>query len=151
MKKTVTAQTFTPIYDVVEDRIRFVINYEDIHNRIDFMITRNFILDLIPTAQEFLEKHFSLDTPIRTIQENKNSAVSARTETDGVNLELYRTKEELLMEVNFTLQAKNEIKISLASQNILATAVVDAFVMQEIFHVLKSAIPNINWGIAENF
>ena len=45
-KKIVSALVFTPLYDQLEDRIRLVINYSDYDNRIDIMITRNFILDL---------------------------------------------------------------------------------------------------------
>ena len=39
-KKTILANTFTPLYDELEDRIRIVVNYQDIQNRIDFVITR---------------------------------------------------------------------------------------------------------------
>jgi hypothetical protein len=58
-QKEIIAQTFTPIYDEVEDRIRVVINYQDIMNRVDYMITRKFILNIIPTIDEFILKHYS--------------------------------------------------------------------------------------------
>ena len=57
-QKTIYIQTLTPLYDKVEDRIRLSINYQDIANRIDLMITRAFILQLLPIFEEFIYKHY---------------------------------------------------------------------------------------------
>ena len=54
--KVISAQTFTPVYDELEDRIRLSVNYQDVNNRIDFLITRNLIINLLPSIEEFIYK-----------------------------------------------------------------------------------------------
>jgi len=156
MKKTVTANTFTPLYDELEDRIRLVVNYQDIQNRVDFMITRSFILNLIPTAEEFMQKHY-LDvafvqdsiTPRKSIDAKTEEALS---ETDGVNLELLRTNEELLIEVNFSFDSSTkQTVVTFTSKNIVAKAVLDASSFLQTFDVTKASIPYIKWGISQYF
>ena len=152
--KNISANTFTPIYDQVEDRIRLVINYQDIHNRVDFMITRSFILNLVPAAEEFIDKHYS-DTLLvqnsskKSVQEKQSDGLS---KTDGVNLELLRTNEELLLEINFAfdLNTKQTI-VTFSSKNTTTKAVLDAITMQQTFNMIKSAIPCIKWGISYQF
>ena len=151
--KNIAAKTFTPIYDQVEDRLRLVINYQDIQNRVDFMITRNFILNLIPSAEEFMDKHYMEDT-VNTIVEPKTKAQSNEgiSKTDGVNLELLRTSEELLLEVNFSFNpSTKQTTITFSSKNIQSLAVLDSSMMQQTFKVIKSAIPFLKWGISHHF
>lgn len=158
MKKNILAKTFTPLYDETEDRLRVVINYQDIHSRVDFMITRNFILNLIPTAEEFILKQYGdmssspqlMVVPKKEeMQSNKNNTLSP---TDHVNLELLRTSEELLTEVNFSfnLSTKQTI-VTFNSKNIVSKSALDASSLVQIFQVIKSAIPYIKWGISRNF
>lgn len=151
--KNIAAKTFTPIYDQVEDRLRLVINYQDIQNRVDFMITRNFILNLIPSAEEFMEKHYVEDTT-NSIVEPKTKAQNNEgiSQTDGVNLELLRTSEELLLEVNFSFNPNTkQTTITFSSKNIQSLAVLDSSMMQQTFKVIKSAIPFLKWGISHHF
>ena len=155
MKKNIIAKTFTPLYDEVEDRLRVVVNYEDIHNRVDFMITRNFVLNLVPSAEEFIVKYygsidFKEDTKTPHVeQETKNDSIS---KTDNANLELLRTEEELLTEVNFSFDNNTKYTLmKLNSKNITASISIDGFMLLQIFKVIKSAIPYIRWGIAHHF
>ncbi len=149
MKRNITAKTFTPSYDVLEDRIRLSINYQDISDRVDFMITRSFILDLLPTAEEFLAKYYgAITTPTQQAQTNNDSF----SQTDAVNLELLRTSDELLREVNFSFKADTKkTLITFNSQNTAAQIDLDAFMFSQIFGVIKAAIPNIKWGISHHF
>ncbi|MDY0122989.1 hypothetical protein [Sulfurimonas sp.] len=150
MKREIAAKTFTPIYDELEDRLRLVINYQDIQNRVDFMITRSFIINLISTAQEFIEKHYGV-SDFKTLpeQESKDKGTS---KTDNVNLELLRTSEELLLEVNFSFNINSKHTIlTLSSKNMTAKADLDGFMLTQVFQVMKSAIPYIRWGISYNF
>ncbi|MDO9266712.1 MAG: hypothetical protein Q7U00_06490 [Sulfurimonas sp.] len=154
MKKNITANTFTPLYDELEDRIRVAINYQDIHNRVDFMITRNFILNLIPSAEEFMTNHYGmLDFKIAAQADmNDNTQNKSVSKTDNVNLDLLRTSEELLLEVNFSFDKDSkQTLLTLSSKNIVARASLDSFMLQQIFQVIKSAVPNIRWGISYHF
>lgn len=150
MKREIAAKTFTPIYDELEDRLRLAVNYQDIQNRVDFMITRSFIINLISTAQEFMEKHYGIsDFKIAPEQESEDKGTS---KTDNVNLELLRTSEELLLEVNFSFDINSKHTIlTLSSKNITAKADLDGFMLKQVFQVMKSAIPYIRWGISYNF
>lgn len=150
MKRNIIAKTFTPIYDELEDRLRLAINYEDIGNRVDLMITRSFILNLIPSAEEFISNHYGVvDLQTNTKEPTKDGST---TKTDGANLELLRADEALLIEVNFSYDPSSQhTTLSLSSTNITAVAKVDALVLQQIFQIMKSAIPYIKWGISHNF
>jgi hypothetical protein len=150
MKRNIIAKTFTPIYDELEDRLRLAINYEDIGNRVDLMITRSFILNLIPSAEEFISNHYG----VVDLQTNTNEPIQngSTTKTDSTNLELLRADEALLIEVNFSYDPSSQhTTLSLSSTNITAVAKVDALVLQQIFQIMKSAIPYIKWGISHNF
>jgi len=151
--KNIAAQTFTPIYDQVEDRLRLVINYQDIQNRVDFMITRSFILNLLPAAEEFMDKHYIEDIVAPSVEPStKQKNDEGLSQTDGVNLELLRTSEELLLEVNFSFNTSTQqTSITFSSKNIQSVAILDSFMMQQTFKVIKSAIPYLKWGISHQF
>ncbi|MEK6659138.1 MAG: hypothetical protein AABY36_05600 [Campylobacterota bacterium] len=150
MKKNITAKTFTPIYDELEDRLRLVVNYQDIYNRVDFMITRNFILNLVPCAEEFMAKHYGIVDFEVTPQIQTNDKVMSTT--DNVNLELLRTNDDLLLEVNFSFDINSKRTIlTLSSKSTTAKADLDGFMLSQIFQVIKSAIPYIRWGISYHF
>jgi len=156
MKKSITAKTFTPLYDEVEDRLRVVVNYNDIGNRVDFMITRSFILNLIPSAEEFVLKHYDAEPPLPqdvTLSSKTDAKEDeALLKTDAVNLELFRTEEELLLEVNFSFDINTkQTTLSLSSKNIIAKIVLDQLMLQKIIQVIKSAIPFMKWGISRHF
>jgi len=150
MKRNITAKTFTPIYDEVEDRLRVVINYQDIQNRVDLMITRGFILNLIPSAEEFIAKYYGdVHIPTDISSETKERSTS---KTDGVNLELLKTDEELLREVNFSYVPNSKHTVlTLSSKTVIAQIEVDGFMLEQIIEVIKSAIPYIKWGISRYF
>jgi len=153
--KNIIANTFTPIYDQVEDRIRLVINYQDIQNRVDFMITRAFMLNLIPATEEFMYKHYPDENMVDDFTLTSDKSVNDDTsvsKTDNVNLELLRTSEELLIEVNFSFDINTkQTVITFRSENIIARAAFDVKTMGQTLDVIKSAIPYIKWGFSSSF
>lgn len=155
MKKDIIAKTFTPVYDEIEDRLRVVINYEDMANRIDFMITRNFILNLIPSAEDYMTKYYGVTEFEQNVQiQNEQAKDKERSfsKTDGANFELLKTDEALLREVNFSFDQKTKNTVlRFSGKNISASVVVNADMLQQIFNVIKSAIPYIRWGISHHF
>jgi hypothetical protein len=154
--KEILAQTFTPQYDEIEDRIRLVVNYQDIENRVDFMITRNFILNLIPTIDEFILNHYSNnlhDEALFTTSNFEKNGENNLSQTDNSNLELLKTEDQLLVKVNLSYDqnSKNTV-LSLYSKNhIIAKASVDSNMLQQILKVIKKSIPNFRWGISQHF
>ena len=111
--KNIDAISFTPRYDQVEDRIRLAINYNSIENRVDFMLTRSFILRLFPTCDDFMLKHYNYDKDLEALETPKNNAQPKQTtkpkplekqltsKTDTTDLKLYQQNDELIMGVNF--------------------------------------------------
>jgi hypothetical protein len=152
----IVAKTFTPLYDELEDRLRLVVNYDDIKNRVDFMITRSFILNLVPSIDEFILKHYPNDLIIEdniTIQAKSETAKSENvSKTDNVNLELLKTDEELLIKVDMSYDqnSKNTLLV-LYSKRYSAKALIDGDMFQQVLKVLKSSIPYFKWGISQNF
>ena len=155
--KEIIANTFTPIYDELEDRIRLVINYQDMPNRVDFMITRSFIINLLPSADEFILKHYAKnevdlnDIKISTPKKESNNEKNL-SQTDSVNLELFRTDEQLLIEVIFSYDVNTKItSLTFSSKQIRAKAVLNADMMGQVFDTIKIAIPSFAWGISTSF
>lgn len=160
--KNIIAQTFTPTYDPIEDRIRLAINYQDAQNRVDFMITRSFILELIPTIQEFIFKNYPDEDYDFTISKNSNNSQSQTEDkkqnsdfvspTDSTNFELYRQDEELLREINLSCDPNTKLTtLTLSSQNNKAQTQLNFLLLTQITDIIKSAIPNIKWGISHHF
>lgn len=155
MKRDIKAISFTPKYDELEDRIRLSINYDDIQNRVDFMMTRAFILKLLPTLDEYMQRFYNLDlAPVKPAQTNtKEQAQSSESTslTDGANLELYAQGDELLIEVKLSYVKKTNISIvQFISKQSVATAQLDANAMKQVFTIIKSTIPFFSWGISQN-
>jgi len=161
-KREITANTFTPLYDELEDRVRLVVNYQSLDQRIDFMITRNFMIQLIPTLEEYLEKYYvHLLTkedvlPVETQQSSSTHETSSMEEnfsqTDSTDLELYRTQEELLITINLSyLKQTEETVLHLLSASSSGTIQVNGSILEAFIKTLKSSIPYSRWGISPYF
>jgi len=155
LKRKVNAVSFTPKYDSLEDRIRLSINYDDIQNRVDFMITRSLILKLFPLLDEYMFKYYDIEltsqSPVapsikEQIKENKTTSA-----TDGANLELYKQEDELLEEISFSYIASKKLTVlNFKSKNSEAIAKLDANLIKQVFAIIKSSIPFFSWGISHN-
>ena len=153
--KKISAISFTPKYDELEDRIRISINYDNLTNRVDFMLTRSFILKLFPVLDEYMFKFYDADLTImsKTSDEIKEKIKDSKETsiTDGVDLELYKQEDELLLEVKFSYVKETKLTIiTFVSKNTEATAQLDVNSMKQIFIIIKSTIPFFSWGISQN-
>ena len=155
MRKNIPALSFTPKYDALEDRIRISINYDDFNNRVDYMMTRSFVLKLFPILDDYMFKFYDADVPVeQNSQANVDEMIkkdSATSITDGPNLELYKQEDELLLEVKFSFVKKSKMSIVVfESKNTSATAHLDAASLKQIFTIIKASIPHFSWGISQN-
>ncbi|PIF04236.1 MAG: hypothetical protein CSA86_02640 [Arcobacter sp.] len=162
MNKTVTLHTLTPTYDPVEDRIRLCINYQDIHNRIDMMLTRAFLLKLLPSLEEFIYRNYPNSTINNTIEQNEQNrydskqsgtpqSLSSRTQTDFGDLELFVGIEDLLVSTNFSYDKTTQrTTITFTSKKKhSATLICGRELLEVIITAIKESIPKIQWGIAD--
>ena len=155
MKKNITALSFTPKYNELEDRIRISINYDDFDTRVDFMMTRSFVLKLFPILDEYMLKYYAMDLNTLQIQESKPGMMikqdKSTSQTDGSSLELYKQKDELLIEVKFSFVKKTKSTIVVfESKSTQATARLGADSLKQIFTIIKQSIPFFSWGISHN-
>lgn len=151
---TIKARTFTPSYDNSEDRIRLVINYSDYENRVDFWITRSFLLEFIPTVEEYLDRY---DLPISNepsdikAKENHNIQISKSTQTvtDSSTLAVMEKDAILATKSEIThCKASNRFKLIIKSKHIAAEATLEAGVARAILRGIFSITPKIAWGIS---
>ena len=155
--QNIQIKTLTPTYDKVEDRIRFSINYQDIDNRIDLMITRSLIIQLLPILEEYIYKYYpNLTIQDEIVQIKVNDEVVNDDNTSSTNMEdilLYKSLEDLLVTINLKYDATNQYTQLefISKDNHKASTICDANMLQSIIKSLKSSIPHFSWGIATHF
>ena len=137
-------KTFTCIYDEKEDRIRLAINYQDPVGRVDFMITRKFVLKLFPVLEDTYYKHFE---NIASSVVAKNSDVN-NTKTDDVMFQLSMDRSELLHKVDLKFDEKSKsLTLVLYGNDAKASARMDANSYKSFLKILQTSVPSFSWGI----
>lgn len=164
MTEIIKIQSLTPVYDKVEDRIRLCANYQDIKNRIDFMVTRAFMIDLLFNLDKYLLTYYPNDVITKTIIEDTvdtttskedNTKTSTRTPKKNItktlneDIELYRKKEDLLVNLQLKYNKSNQLTtINFTSKaNEQASLVLNALNLQQILWSIKRTIPGL-WSIS---
>lgn len=141
----ILATTFTPYYCETEDRVRLVINYADFTHRIDFWITRSFLLKLLPAMEEYL---YSYATEyIRNPSQTNNSTEASATDDSTLAVTL---KEGVLLEaVDMTYAADRHLfEIRMRGKNSEALAMLDEQMMMAVVKSIFGAAPHGKWGIS---
>lgn len=136
----IQAQTFTCNYIEREDRVLLTINYRDVAQRIDFWITRAFLVKLLPYFFEY------------TAQDSANEQSTDqrdKTQTDNATFALTQQSPILLESIDFrTLQDTKEIIFKSLEHQIFARAVFDDRTFASFVTILIGAVPKFDWGIA---
>jgi len=159
--KNIMIQTITPIYDEIEDRIRLTINYQETQNRIDLMITRSFILKLLPTIEEYIYKHYpdTLEDEVLIQVENNttsNDKIKNENNLEKTNMEdlaLFQSTEDLLITIHlrYDQNTTNTTFEFVSKQNHKASISCDVQTLQNINNSIKNVLPKMSWGISEYF
>jgi hypothetical protein len=156
LRRNITALNFTPKYDELEDRIRISINYDNFENRVDFMLTRSFIIKLFPVLDDYMVKFYnhhiqSSTPPVQVVNEMVHAEDNATSITDNSNLELYKQQDELLKELKFSFVKDSKMTILVfESEHTQATAKLSESDLTQVFKVIKASIPFFSWGISHN-
>jgi hypothetical protein len=142
-----TIKTVTPRYDEIEDRIRLSINHMDSKSRIDFILTRKFILKLLPSYEEYMFKVYyekMQNESTTTTPKYKSIRIS-----DHSKLAPYQENPELLQSIQFSFQEKNDLTIlKFGTKYTEATATLNYESLTNIFALIRSTIPHFDWGIS---
>ena len=159
--KNIMIQTITPIYDEVEDRIRLTINYQETQNRIDLMITRSFILKLLPTIEEYTYNHYpsTIEEDLSIQVENNatsNDKIENNNNLEKTNMEdlaLFQSTEDLLLTIHlrYDQNTTNTTLEFVSKKNHKASIMCDVKTLQNINNSIKNVLPKMSWGISEYF
>jgi hypothetical protein len=146
-KSIIIAKTFTPYYSPLEDRIRLVINYADYANRVDFWITRAFILKLLPTWEEYFYTHAqSIEAqPLKNTEKHPSGTSSTNRSTLAVT-----QKEGVLLEaVDLTFVPEKKLfKVRMRGKGQSAIATLNEPLMMSVLASIFAAAPHYQWGIS---
>jgi len=135
----IEAKTYTCHYIDKEDRLLLTINYQDIEKRIDFWITRAFLVKLLP---------YFFDYVMVEKEETTNNAQSTKP-TDNSTFALTQQKPILLESIDFEALDNNGMKIVLKNleKNIYCVAVLDKNRFKSFVELLTKTAPTFDWGI----
>lgn len=153
--KIIIGNTFTPLYDTIEDRMRLVINYEDIDNRRDIMITRSFIIDLIPAIDDFILQHYGdnlIEEDYFSIDSSQRLSTQNITNTDTANLQLYHKRDELISKIDISYdKASQNSTITIITKDSMVKSVLNEIMLEQFLKSIKRKIPYFLWGISHKF
>jgi len=135
----IEAKTYTCHYIDKADRLLLTINYQDIEKRIDFWITRAFLVKLLP---------YFFDYVMVEKEETTNNAQSTKP-TDNSTFALTQQKPILLESIDFEALDNNGMKIVLKNleKNIYCVAVLDKNRFKSFVELLTKTAPTFDWGI----
>lgn len=138
----IQAKTFTCTYVEREDRLLLTINYQDIENRVDFWITRAFLLKLLP----YFFEHTTHEQIV--CKEQNQLSEKNLSSTDNSTFQLTQKDPILLDSVDFK-KIENSLQIIFKNtqNNIFAGAILDEISLNSFVNVLTSNAPKYEWGI----
>jgi len=138
----IQAKTFTCNYNEREDRILLTINYEDITQRVDFWITRSFLVKLLPYFFEYTTGSFGSEI---VTQEKSQQNV---TSTDLSTFELTSKEPILLDSIDFTkLETGMKIVFKNLEKKVYAVGLFDEALLENVVTLILKAAPSYEWGI----
>jgi len=142
-KTIIQAKTFTCIYNEKEDRLLLAINYQDVKNRVDFWLTRNFLIKLLPHLFEYM------DCDIQKADLPSSSPATKQTPTDSTMFTLTQKVPVLLESIDITKLENGYIQFVLKNleKNIYATATLKPMLFSQVIKVITTAVPTFSWGI----
>jgi len=143
-QKQIKIETIHPIYDVIEDRIRLSFNHKQETNHVDFMMTRKFLLQLLPSYEEYLSKVYADKTLNQKVSQNKNARLSNHNQ-----LKPYQHRAALLKGIEFSyIEKTQQTLLSFYSTHTKAYVRLNYEALIEIFNIIKSTIPHFDWSIS---
>ncbi|CAA6822013.1 MAG: Unknown protein [uncultured Sulfurovum sp.] len=148
-KKQIKIQTITPRYDEIEDRIRLSLNHEDTENCIDFMMTRRFVLKLLPSIDEYMLKVYykEMNQDTTTPAKHKGARIGNHNA-----LKLYQENAELLLGIQFSFMEKNKLtQLKFNTKYTEATVTLNYESFMSIVTLIRATTPNFDWGISPDF
>ena len=133
-------QTFTCRYDAKEDRLVLTLNYEDIQSRVDFWITRSFLLKLLP---------FFFDYTMTTSPKVEDKILADVPQITDTPLYALTYKSPILLESIDFQKIEQNLKLVFKNieKSIYYESVMDALMMEKFVKLVLSSVPKYDWGV----
>lgn len=162
MADMILIKSLTAQYDSMEDRIRVYLNYQDIEQRLDLMITRSMVVKFLFHMDEFVQNYLSVPevtqknsstqtTSKRSSNKAKDIPVSTKnmSKTKKEDIELYRGKEDLLVNIQAKYDKQRALSTLLFStkESMQAKLVADDTQLRQVLWSIKRAVPTYEWGV----
>ncbi len=143
---TVQGKTFTPVFSQSEDRIRLIVNYADYHQRVDLWITRAFVLKLIPSIEDCLDRYAANEAAGAQAQKSESAAQS---KTDMPTLAMTEKEGHLVQGVDITfLPRTRHFRLVFKTASLKVETTLNAHLLRALLKSIFAAVPKIDWGIS---
>jgi len=139
----VEAKTYTCQYIAREDRLLLTVNYQDIENRVDFWITRSFLLKLLPYFFDYVS------SSCQVLESQNNSDSTTSTTPTDISTFVLTQKEPLLLDgVDFSYTQEDNIKIVLKNteKRIFCIGVLEQILFENFVNLVTKSAPTMDWG-----
>ena len=134
------AKTFTCHYIEKEDRILLTINYENIEERVDFWVTRSFLIKLLP---------YFFDYTTSKPQEESMEMILNTNSSNSTTFVLTQKTPVLLESMDFQPQENGDIKLVFKNleRSIFCVCYLDGILFNSFVTLLTKTAPKYEWGI----
>jgi hypothetical protein len=159
----IKAQAITFRYNPIEDRIEFILNYEDFENRVDLLVTRKLLLKFFDYCEEVFIKYGhelngskgKQDTDFSEVKPDIKPTKSLRKHeklVDKSSINLTKKDAVLLHQTKFIYnKGKKLLSIDfIANEKVVANTVLSIKQFEQILGALMRVVPFIEWGISPN-
>ena len=138
----VQTKTLSLMYDPQEDRMKLIINKDDV-DRIEFWITRRFYFSLLFELETFLEKlQISIPKPAQPKKQNKSAQKNRPRE------ESFEEPAYLLKNINIRyIKERKAFTFVFQSDKIEAESFFALDQFLNFYTLLKGSFPKGEWGI----
>ena len=166
----IKVENLTFSYNIREDRIFILVNHHNFNNRIDFMVTRKKMLELLNGFDEILinicdngklfKKLYHEQEPLTKVTIDKNKldmklkqpiqkhAWESNVATE--DLKLTQNKKAVLLDIlSYSVNGKNiNFKFISNDDNTRAISNMDCEMFQKTLSTMMRVIPFVQWGIS---
>ncbi len=142
----IKADTFTCSYSEQEDRLLLTINYQDITKRVDFWITRAFLIKLLPYFFEY--KGESSEVRVSSDEDSKNHNI---TPTDNSTFTLTSKEPMLLDSIDFrAVEGGMRVVFKNREKGVNVLGTFDKSLLTNVISLITNAVPSYGWGISQD-
>jgi len=159
-------------YNPREDRIFFLINHDDFNNRIDFIVTRKKLIELLngfddilinycDNGKLFKELYQNQEPLINTQEPKKNNKLNQKDKNNNLNhnkweknvntkeLILTQNKKPIILDAISYTNKDNKLVFKYISNNkVYAVSTMDSVIFQQTLSSMMRIIPFVSWGIS---